>query len=78
MCDFAVDVGAVCAAQGFAPGTLDPEVARLAPLVEDGLAVVEGRTVRVPHDARRLARVVAAGFDAYWQPSPAPRHSVAV
>ena len=78
MCDFAADVGAVCAAQGFAPETLDPEIAKLGPLVEDGLAVVDGRTVRVPQEARRLARVVAAGFDAYWQPSPAPRHSVAV
>ena len=46
-------------------------------LVEDGLCDVVGTQVRVPHDARFLARLVAARFDGYAEHGKA-RHSVAV
>ncbi len=46
-------------------------------LVDDGLCEVTGSVVRIPEDARFLARLVAARFDAYSGQSAA-RHSVAV
>jgi oxygen-independent coproporphyrinogen-3 oxidase len=77
MCDLRVDVGAVCAAQGFAPDALDAELAAAAELADDGLCVVTGRRISVPEAARRLVRATAACFDQRLPAAPA-RHSRAV
>lgn len=77
MCDLAVDVAAVCQAHGFPPDALDAGLAEAAALEGDGLAVVRGRSIRVPEAARRLVRVAAACFDVRLPRGPA-RHSRAV
>ena len=77
MCDLAVDAAAVCRAQGFPDDALDDAVAAAEALTGTGLAVVEGRTVRVPDAARRLCRVVAACFDTRLPAAP-QRHAKAV
>jgi oxygen-independent coproporphyrinogen-3 oxidase len=77
MCDLRVDVPASLRRHGFSPGWLDAELARLQPLVADGLARIEGGVVTVPDSARSLVRLVASAFDAYLDPA-AGRHAVAV
>ncbi|MFN3685543.1 oxygen-independent coproporphyrinogen III oxidase [Salinarimonas sp.] len=74
---FAVDLGALARAHGFPEETFDADLARLAPLAEDGLCAIEGRQVRVLPHARFHVRNVAARLDAYWAPA-ATRHSRAV
>ena len=77
MCDLAVDVGAMCQAHGFAPSALDEPVRAAAALEADGLCEVQGRRIRIPAEASRLMRVVAACFDAFL-PVTAKRHALAV
>jgi len=77
MCDLRVDVAAVCRRRGVAADALDAPLARLRPLVADGVARLEGRVVTVPEEARPLLRCVAAVFDAYLEPESG-RHAVAV
>jgi oxygen-independent coproporphyrinogen-3 oxidase len=77
MCDLRVDIPASLRRWGFFPGWLDAELAKLQPLVADGLARVQGGVVTVPESARNLVRRVASVFDAYIDPA-AGRHAVAV
>ena len=77
MCDLAVDVGRLCRDHGFDPSTLDEAVAAAAALQADGLCQAEGRRIRIPSDAARVMRVVAACFDARL-PVSAARHARAV
>jgi oxygen-independent coproporphyrinogen III oxidase len=77
MCDFAVNFGAVARAHGFEEDMLDAATEHLAPLVEQGLASLDGRRVELTSDGRPFARLAAAAFDAYLH-SNAARHSVAV
>jgi oxygen-independent coproporphyrinogen III oxidase len=63
MCDLSADVAAISRAQGFAGDHLADSVARLAPLIGDGIAVLEGTTVRVTDLGRPFIRLVAAAFD---------------
>lgn len=77
MCNLEVDVAAVCREQGFAEDTLATAVADAAALEPLGLATVDGATVRVPVEARRLMRAVAACFDANLPTAP-QRHAKAV
>lgn len=64
---------------GVVPGQtwVNEQLIGLDDLVEDGLCEVMGTKVRIPHDARFLARLVAARFDGFMDRSKA-RHSVAV
>lgn len=78
MCDFAVDVAALCRSHGSPEGALDADLAALAPLAADGLVTVHGRHVAVRDEARRLVRSVAACFDAYLRSHTGARHSLAV
>lgn len=64
MCDMVVDVGEICARHGTSPEPL-MSAPRLAEVVHDGLASVEGCVVRVPEEARFFVRNIAAAFDAY-------------
>ncbi len=77
MCDLAVDVGALCRDHGFDPAALDGAVTAAGALQADGLCEVIGRKVRIPSDASRVMRVVAACFDARLPVSVA-RHVRAV
>ncbi len=56
---------------------INEQLIALDDLAEDGLCEIVGSRVSVPHDARFLARLVAARFDAFAEKSRA-RHSVAV
>lgn len=77
MCDFQVDVAAVCARHGRDAAGFLAELRGLDQLVSDGIAVREGGSVRVPEPARPLVRTVAACFDARLQVQ-ARRHAPAV
>ncbi len=64
MCDYEVDVGALCAGFGRNPDGLIKD-ARLDRLQLDGLIERSGTWVRVLPEARPLVRSVAAAFDSY-------------
>lgn len=72
MCDLTVDLSDFGGALAFRP-----ELARLALLAADGLAVLDGPRLTVPEQARPLVRVVAAVFDRYLDAGQG-RHSRAV
>lgn len=65
MCDFAVDVGAVCRAHGRDPEAFLATLARLPALVSHGLVLRDGEVLVIPEEARIFVRNVAAGFDAH-------------
>ncbi|MFV0623673.1 oxygen-independent coproporphyrinogen III oxidase [Sphingomonas sp. ac-8] len=77
MCDYRVDLDALCARFDADAGALLADAPQLAPLVADGLADVRGTVVEVPEAARPLVRVVAAAFDQYLGQGPV-RHSRAI
>ncbi|MBP0652022.1 hypothetical protein J8J40_33675, partial [Mycobacterium tuberculosis] len=77
MCDYEVDLAAVCAAHGARLETFDEELVALADLRRDGLVTVDGAVIRVTEPGRPFVRVAAAVFDAYLARGSA-RHSVAV
>jgi len=76
MCDFAAEPQAIAAQFGVSE-RFDAEFAQLAPLVDQGIALVDGGRVAVTETGRPFVRLVAAAFDAYLRRS-AQRHSVAV
>ena len=65
MCDFRVDVGAVCERHGRDPRDLDETLARIDAMAADGIVRRTGGVVEIEPDAQGLARAVAATFDAY-------------
>jgi oxygen-independent coproporphyrinogen-3 oxidase len=67
MCDFAVDLGAQAAAHGRPGFDFSDEFARLDPLAEAGLVVVDGSHLRVTAEGRRAVRLIASCFDAYLE-----------
>ena len=77
MCDLSADVGAICRVHGFGEDSLDACLEATRSLEADGLCIVEGRTVTVPEEARRLVRVAAACFDERL-PATQARHAKAV
>ncbi len=77
MCDLSVDLDAVADRLGAGDVDFAPELARLAPLVEDGVVTVEGSRIVLSEAGRPLVRLVAAAFDTYLQSGKA-RHSKAV
>jgi oxygen-independent coproporphyrinogen III oxidase len=77
MCDFAVDLDALCDDLNWPADLLQPELEALAPLIEDGVVERDGRMIRVSPRGRPLVRVVCAAFDAYLG-AAAGRHSRAI
>ncbi len=81
MCNFQVDLGAVAERYG-ADGTAHfaEDLALLQPMVDDGLAIVNGLKISVPEDARLLVRNVAMAFDPGLRvhAADAPRYSSTV
>ncbi|MFC7698385.1 oxygen-independent coproporphyrinogen III oxidase [Bradyrhizobium sp. GCM10028915] len=68
MCDFEVDVPAICVAHGFDPVGLLGSGERLAMLAEDGIVEMEKGFLRVRPEHRFLTRAVAAAFDCFFAP----------
>ncbi len=77
MCRYEAPLAALCRAHGFAPEALDAECAALAPMIADGIAVLESGVLRVSGAGRPLVRAVCAAFDSYLAAGEA-RHSIAV
>jgi oxygen-independent coproporphyrinogen-3 oxidase len=77
MCDFAVNLSAVCARHGRQVSELASALEKLAPFEADGLVEVKGDKVAITDLGRILVRSAAACFDAYFAPE-AVRHSKAL
>ncbi|MBO1073860.1 oxygen-independent coproporphyrinogen III oxidase [Roseomonas marmotae] len=77
MCDFALDLNAVVSMDAAAEMILRDSLHRMEPLLQQGLARLDGAMLRVTPRGRRFVRQVAACFDAYLAPA-AQRHSAAV
>ncbi|TPQ39535.1 oxygen-independent coproporphyrinogen III oxidase [Bradyrhizobium guangdongense] len=65
MCDFAVDLGEVCARHGTASAVMLQSAPRLKTLISDGVVELDGDQLAVNSDSRFLLRSVAAAFDAH-------------
>jgi oxygen-independent coproporphyrinogen-3 oxidase len=66
MCNFAADIEQIAGRFGFSNTVLEDSLFRFQPLVEAGLASINGSTVRVPHDHRLFLRSVACTFDSHY------------
>jgi oxygen-independent coproporphyrinogen-3 oxidase len=77
MCDLEIDLDQVCAQYGADAAQFDGELAMLAPMEQDGLAIVRGRRITVTDEGRTLVRAVGAAFDRYLKRGE-QRHSKAV
>jgi oxygen-independent coproporphyrinogen III oxidase len=66
MCNFAADFEQIAGRYGFSNTVLEDSLFRLQPLVEAGLASINGPTVRVPHDHRLFLRSLAWAFDSHY------------
>jgi oxygen-independent coproporphyrinogen III oxidase len=77
MCRGEADAAGICRAHGRAEDELDEALARLLPLVADGLVVLDGRRAIIPPAALPYSRVVARAFDAY-RATPGTRFSRAI
>jgi oxygen-independent coproporphyrinogen-3 oxidase len=77
MCDLDIDLAPICARHGADAGRFADELARLAPLAEDGLVRVDGTRITVTDEGRTLVRAAAAIFDRYLKKGE-QRHSRAV
>ncbi len=64
MCDFAVDLGAICSRRGSSERAL-LQSPRLRELISDGVVELKGSSLAVAEDSRFLVRSVAAAFDAH-------------
>ena len=74
---YEANVETIARRHGMKPEQLADGFERLQEMVDDGLAVIEGWTVRVTDSGKPFVRVAAAAFDSYLANSSA-RHSVAV
>jgi len=77
MCDFDVDLAAICAAHGRSIAELSGPLNQLESFERDGLVRHEGVRVMVTERGRILVRSVCAAFDAYLAPD-AQRHAGAI
>jgi oxygen-independent coproporphyrinogen-3 oxidase len=77
MCDFAVDLGEVCARDGRNPRELVHEISRLEAFAADGLVELDGFRVRITESGRLVVRSVCAVFDVYFREAEG-RHSRAL
>ncbi len=65
MCDFTLDFGQLARRHALAERSFSADLARLQPLIADGLVEVSGYCAIITPRGRPLARAVAAAFDAY-------------
>lgn len=69
MCDFGVDLAAICARHGSAPDVMLKSSPRLKDLMSDGVIRIDGTSLTIPDNSRFLVRSVAAAFDAHLDSS---------
>ena len=69
MCDFGVDLGAVCARHGAGADAILKSASRLKELVSDGVVELEGDSLKIADNSHFLVRSVAAAFDAHLDQS---------
>jgi oxygen-independent coproporphyrinogen-3 oxidase len=69
MCDYGVDLGAICARHGSAPEAMLNAAPRLNALISDGVVALDGASLAVAEHSRFLVRSVAAAFDAHLDAS---------
>lgn len=77
MCNFSADFGQIASRHGFKEAVLEDSLLRLQPLVEAGLASVNGSDVRVPPEYRLFLRSVACAFDNHYTGAKS-RHAKAI
>jgi oxygen-independent coproporphyrinogen-3 oxidase len=77
LCDFTVDLDAICRAQNQPARRFAAEKVKLNDLARDGLVELDGERIRVTELGRPFARLAAACFDTYLESGKA-RHSQAV
>lgn len=77
MCNLTVDLAARCAEYDIDVASLDKDVEKLRPLVEDEICTIDGHTITVTETGRPFIRLVASAFDDYLD-SGLGRHSKAV
>src|SRR5690606_39521347 len=65
MCDFRVDLDAVCRSHGGTVASLADVMPALDRLAAEGVIRLDGSVVEVDPEAKTLVRAVAATFDAY-------------
>jgi len=79
MCDFHVDLDAVCDQFGVPVADLAADLGKLDPLIADNLVAVDGWRVDVLPPGRMLVRMACAAFDQYHSPNPdKPAHARAI
>ena len=79
MCDFQVDLEAICEEHGIAVQDLAGDMETLNPLIADDLVVVDGWQINVLPRGRMLVRMACAAFDQYHTPDPnKPAHARAI
>jgi oxygen-independent coproporphyrinogen III oxidase len=69
MCDYGVDLGAICARHGSAAEAVLNSAPRLRDLISDGIVELDGASLAVTEQSRFLVRSVAAAFDAHLDAS---------
>jgi oxygen-independent coproporphyrinogen III oxidase len=69
MCDFGVDLGAICTRHGSVPEAMLKAAPRLQTLIADGVVALDGSSLAVADHSRFLVRSVAAAFDAHLDAS---------
>jgi oxygen-independent coproporphyrinogen-3 oxidase len=69
MCDFGVDLEAICARHGAGAESVLQSAPRLRELVSDGVIELQGTSLKVADNSRFLVRSVAAAFDAHLDQS---------
>jgi oxygen-independent coproporphyrinogen-3 oxidase len=77
MCDFTVDFDGICSSHGFETALMDEAKVKMVPLIEAGIAVLEGGRLTVQTSHRLFLRSVAATFDTHFV-NAAKRHAKAV
>ncbi|MGF1445954.1 MAG: oxygen-independent coproporphyrinogen III oxidase [Pikeienuella sp.] len=79
MCYLDVDLGRFCRAHDLPEGALDADLQTVQDFVDDGLAEIVGRRLRITDRGRPAMRVIAAAFDTHLRAaSETRRHAVAV
>ena len=79
MCNFHVDLEAICNQHGAPVRELADDLNKLQPLIADDLVAVDGWRVDVLPRGRMLVRMACAAFDQYHAPNPdKPAHARAI
>jgi oxygen-independent coproporphyrinogen-3 oxidase len=69
MCDYGVNLDAICTGYGIAPDAMLQSAPRLQSLISDGVVELHGASLAVAESSRFLVRSVAAAFDAHLDAS---------